>query len=199
MYTLLLPLFVTKSPCYINGLFSQSLNGTGTGTNWLAWYYVEVFKLQLQLDLYLYFGIRSVPVLVQFPVPLTATYTPPSHLARYCAGICAQVEGGNRSQVLSHEPHPEWCACCRSCVASGSADSSGFRLCSRAVACPQSDAHGPFQPTEKTRLTSSLFFSFNTTLTWSFLLDGHLPFMESSCHVSRIPIIFTIHFGGNFI
>ena len=52
------------------GLFRQSLNGTGTRTNWFALYYVKVFTLQLQLYpyLHLYFGIRLVPV--QFPVPL---------------------------------------------------------------------------------------------------------------------------------
>ena len=51
-----------------DGLFRQSLNGNGTGTNRLTWYYMEVFTLQLQLYLYLYFGIVSVPVLVQYLV-----------------------------------------------------------------------------------------------------------------------------------
>ena len=62
----------------IHGLFRQSLNGTGTWINWLAWYSVEVFTLHLQLYLCLYshFGISSVPV--QFPVPLKFCLIKPS-------------------------------------------------------------------------------------------------------------------------
>ena len=51
-----------------NGSFRLTLNGTGTRINWLAWYHVDVFTLQLKLYLYLFlcFGIRSVPL--PFPV-----------------------------------------------------------------------------------------------------------------------------------